>query len=329
MVANSYAKYYPFGDWRVEPTAGLTDEGYTGHKHNNLGSGADDVGLIYMNARYYVPSLGRFASADTIVPDPANPQSLNRYSYVNNNPLRFTDPTGHFGICFEGGQADTVDGDGFASQICEDLAKDGAFGPSKQKKVFPNSNKGIEAARIYMFIMQKMYPDDPIVVLGYSWGGGAALEFVTFLNDHDPSIVIDALILIDPVVKGRNTIPEASLAYYISECTDVCPEEVIDDRGYYPIKTDDNGKFLVPSNVKSTLNLYAEKNAYANLLPHDYGEEDLGGVNVLNVMMVETNHCTIGYRSCILGGRYPSYESGYKQRTYFAIRGFLAESLGN
>jgi len=39
--------------------------------------------------------IGRFLQPDTIVPEPANPQSLNRYSYVYNNPLRYTDPTGH------------------------------------------------------------------------------------------------------------------------------------------------------------------------------------------------------------------------------------------
>jgi hypothetical protein len=39
--------------------------------------------------------------ADTIVPDPGNPQSLNRYSYVYNNPMLYNDPTGHYapGIC--------------------------------------------------------------------------------------------------------------------------------------------------------------------------------------------------------------------------------------
>ncbi|MCP4428794.1 MAG: hypothetical protein GY803_30280, partial [Chloroflexi bacterium] len=52
LVPGSVARYTPFGDWRTEPTAGLTDQGYTGHKHNNLGGGADDLGLIYMNARY-------------------------------------------------------------------------------------------------------------------------------------------------------------------------------------------------------------------------------------------------------------------------------------
>ena len=40
--------------------------------------------------------LGRFISPDTIVPEPGNPQALNRYSYVLNNPLRYTDPTGMF-----------------------------------------------------------------------------------------------------------------------------------------------------------------------------------------------------------------------------------------
>ena len=44
---------------------------------------------------YYDPALGRFTQADTIVPEPGNPQALNRYSYSANNPLRFIDPSGH------------------------------------------------------------------------------------------------------------------------------------------------------------------------------------------------------------------------------------------
>jgi RHS repeat-associated protein len=52
-------------------------------------------GLVFMNARYYDPDLGRFISADPIVPDPSNPQTLNRYSYANNNPISNVDPTGH------------------------------------------------------------------------------------------------------------------------------------------------------------------------------------------------------------------------------------------
>jgi RHS repeat-associated protein len=88
-VDGSTARFLPFGGYRVEPEAGLTDKGFTGHAHN------DNSGLIYMRARFFVPSLGRFAQADSIVPNPQNPQSFNRYSYVNNRPLVAIDPTGH------------------------------------------------------------------------------------------------------------------------------------------------------------------------------------------------------------------------------------------
>jgi len=54
-------------------------------------------GLLYYGARYYDPTMGRFISADTEIPDIDNPQSLNRYSYVLNNPLNLVDPTGHAG----------------------------------------------------------------------------------------------------------------------------------------------------------------------------------------------------------------------------------------
>ena len=53
------------------------------------------TGLYYYGARYYDPQLGRFASADTIVQAPYDPQSLNRYSYCRNNPVNLVDPTGH------------------------------------------------------------------------------------------------------------------------------------------------------------------------------------------------------------------------------------------
>jgi len=54
-----------------------------------------DIGLYDYNARYYAPTLARFLSPDTLIPDPANPQAFNRYSYVENRPLNFNDPTGH------------------------------------------------------------------------------------------------------------------------------------------------------------------------------------------------------------------------------------------
>jgi RHS repeat-associated protein len=59
------------------------------------GQYTDDTGLMFFQARYLSPLLGRFISADTIVPNPSNPQSLNRFSYTHNNPVKYTDPTGH------------------------------------------------------------------------------------------------------------------------------------------------------------------------------------------------------------------------------------------
>ncbi|MCL4872070.1 MAG: RHS repeat-associated core domain-containing protein, partial [Anaerolineae bacterium] len=90
-VPGTTAHYLPYGDYRGNaPTATpLTERGYTGHHENR------EIGLTYMNARFYSPATGRFLTADTLIPSPANPQSHNRYSYVLGNALRYTDPTGH------------------------------------------------------------------------------------------------------------------------------------------------------------------------------------------------------------------------------------------
>ncbi len=70
-----------------------TDRQYTGQRWDEA------LGLYDDNVRYYDPALGRFIQPDTIIPDLANPQSLNRYAYVYNNPLRYTDPGGHCPWC--------------------------------------------------------------------------------------------------------------------------------------------------------------------------------------------------------------------------------------
>jgi RHS repeat-associated protein len=131
-------EYGPWGQVRAGSVP--TSVNYTGQR-------LDSSGLLYYHARYYNPVLGRFISADSVVPGnasggmdgvalkgltvdfhepgfvaqiagennqpfwfqlsnddrrrvgspwgPANPQALNRYSYVQNNPLKYTDPTGH------------------------------------------------------------------------------------------------------------------------------------------------------------------------------------------------------------------------------------------
>jgi RHS repeat-associated protein len=66
----------------------VLDRGYTGHEH------LQGVNLIHMNARLYDPVLHRFLQPDNFIQDPYNTQNYNRYGYVMNNPLKYTDPSG-------------------------------------------------------------------------------------------------------------------------------------------------------------------------------------------------------------------------------------------
>lgn len=68
----------------------FTDRGFTGHQQ------LDGVGIVHMGGRIYDAEIGRFLQADPFVQDPTNLQGLNRYSYVENNPLSYTDPSGYF-----------------------------------------------------------------------------------------------------------------------------------------------------------------------------------------------------------------------------------------
>jgi RHS repeat-associated protein len=82
-------EYRPFG--AVSVTTGPTQLA-----HTYTGQRADaSTGLLFYNARYYDPQLGRFTAADDLGSSQV-PQSLNRYSYVQNNPINSTDPSGHF-----------------------------------------------------------------------------------------------------------------------------------------------------------------------------------------------------------------------------------------
>nr|WP_277347536.1 RHS repeat-associated core domain-containing protein [Wenzhouxiangella sp. XN79A] len=67
----------------------VTPRGFTGHEH------VDEMGLIHMNGRIYDALLGRFLQADPFVEDAT---TLNRYTYVHNNPLAYTDPSGYFSL---------------------------------------------------------------------------------------------------------------------------------------------------------------------------------------------------------------------------------------
>ncbi len=81
--------------WSGAPNSGdlsainnISREGYTGH------TALGNMGLNHMNGRVQDALTARFLSADPYISEPGNTQAYNRYSYVNNNPLTFVDPTG-------------------------------------------------------------------------------------------------------------------------------------------------------------------------------------------------------------------------------------------
>ncbi len=82
--------YDPFGNV-------LTTNGTSASVYGFTGEQADITGLVYLRARYYAPGQGRFTTKDTWEGYSAVPQTLNQFNYVTNNPIRFTDPSGHDG----------------------------------------------------------------------------------------------------------------------------------------------------------------------------------------------------------------------------------------
>ena len=87
----SRTSYTAFGEVRYESAPSPTDYQYTGQR-----SYLDGFGLHYYVARWYDPVTAHFTQADTIIPSPGNSGDWDRYAYVLNNPMRYTDPTGHW-----------------------------------------------------------------------------------------------------------------------------------------------------------------------------------------------------------------------------------------
>jgi RHS repeat-associated protein len=117
------ARYKPFGETRWISGTLTTNRkpalsaanGFNGMKEESA------LGGIYdFNARFYDPVIGRFLSADTIVPRPSDPQSLNRFSFVRNNPLKYVDPSGH-DIAIATGRGEDIRVNGIADDRYDDI----------------------------------------------------------------------------------------------------------------------------------------------------------------------------------------------------------------
>jgi RHS repeat-associated protein len=89
-VKTASALYKAFGETRFSSGNLGTDYKFTGQREEA------SLGIYFFNARWFDPSLGRFTSPDTIVPTSTQgTQAWDRYAFVNNNPVRYNDPTGH------------------------------------------------------------------------------------------------------------------------------------------------------------------------------------------------------------------------------------------
>ncbi|MCB9139740.1 MAG: RHS repeat-associated core domain-containing protein [Caldilineaceae bacterium] len=279
--------YYAFGDDRRTVHTPLTDNLFTGQKQ-------DESGLYYYNARYYDPEIGHFISPDAIVPDPQRVDAYNRYMYGYGNPLKYADPGGHYAICFQPGKAlgyeaglKNVDTSTAMWDLCQTLYNDRLLGSEWQ--IFGNDPDGAKAALKFLEDMQAKYPDESFILLGYSWGGGGALEFARLLDSLPYSFVdygwpnadrqhvptgaqIDVMVTIDPVVRWRR--PGA--------------------RQIYPanVTGEDPPEF---GNVNRILNVLASKNAYAWFTAWDQGVEVPGAQNQ---PIPNTNHCSVGNSNC-------------------------------
>jgi RHS repeat-associated protein len=146
--------YHPYGSPRWSQGTLPTDYGFTGQR---LEAG---LGLMDYGARFYSPKLGRFISPDPIVPKPGDPQALNRYSYVLNNPMKYRDPSGHWidtalDLIFIGWDVASIAVD--VSDIVEN-------GPSPETA----RNLGVDIAALAV--------DVGCLVIPFGTGGGPALR---------------------------------------------------------------------------------------------------------------------------------------------------------
>lgn len=154
--------YAPYG----APVASLgsppNGPGYTGHVND------PETGLVYMQARYYVP-VGRFPSPDPVGVSPGNVYSVNRYAYANNNPIVNTDPTGMFP-----GDDDECSHSAYPCQVTYfGSGNDGGSGSSAQQSSTQGATSAQAPSRAKQFLIGLSKPvvnllDDIAAVMGDS-----------------------------------------------------------------------------------------------------------------------------------------------------------------
>ena len=121
QITNTY-DYDAFGNDRAPQTSRATSYGFAGEPVD------PSTGLTYLRARYYDPITGRFTARDNLVQGGPGTQGFDRYTYANNNPVNWTDPSGQF--------LDTIADIGFIGYDAYRLVKDGKKNRKKNLAAF-------------------------------------------------------------------------------------------------------------------------------------------------------------------------------------------------
>jgi RHS repeat-associated protein len=175
-VKVAFHTYLPFGEEMGVDTSDGESLKFTGHERD-LDPANGNFPLDYMHARYYAAMPGRFLSVDPVVDiktNLTNPQGWNRYSYVRNNPLRWTDPTGNV-IAYD---------DAFRKRVKTDETFRKAFEAWKQTKSGAAQWKamGQDKNTVYKFSVGRV--DAPTGFMRTEQANGRTLPIVFAQNEN-------------------------------------------------------------------------------------------------------------------------------------------------
>jgi RHS repeat-associated protein len=202
------ALYKAFGETRYTLGALGTDYKFTGQRLQA------ELGIYWFQSRWMDPSLGRFTQPDTIVPTSTQgTQAFDRYAYVNNNPVRYNDPTGH--------QAEGDEDESKDSDELEDIVQDDDDPPpcSEDPTCDPFIDKVYTEGEIQKMIdLLDQYYDDAI--------GGAILAGVVA---GISGILLQGYVTAGAVIVGAELLWEAhnasTLITYLTAAKDIAHEQ--------------------------------------------------------------------------------------------------------
>jgi RHS repeat-associated protein len=190
-------RYYPFGETRVSTGSMPTDRLFTGQR------AMEDLGIYFYNARFYDPLIGRFLSADTVVPGAGNSQSYDRYAYSLGNPIIYIDPSGHISICSH------ADGEGGGCESRDTILKTikPRFGVniSEEMKYGDLYNVYYTLSEISNQVNQRTHVDGDSWIRKYV--GGSSVEYGSFEGDFSFEIVPPKNNYVNPFTNTVNLMP--------------------------------------------------------------------------------------------------------------------------